>query len=266
MATKDTFPNGGNNFLATPFISPFFFNKIGAGGATQNSAPRPVIADNGSIVARVINGTSNEIKLFSNDLSSSELIAGPGNGFTNVGIGPGISDDGKVITFAGIAGAGSPLNPGPGIFVAVQSTNGWTIKRIAGVSGNGYLDNGEAFDDLNGNGKFDTGMGEIDKGSFSEFSIDDRIAISNSRIVMFKATGVDGNIGAYVGSVFSGVSPSLILKKGDTISGLSGSVQNIGIYDSINNNPVNDPMLALWLDLGSNNYAVVRAPLCQALR
>ncbi len=97
---------------------------------------------------------------------------------------PGISDDGRIVAFYGdlsVSGAarlGPGLDPGPGIFVSVPNLGGGRIiGRIAGIAGNGYLDPGETYRDINGNGRFDQGT-ETDEGTITAFEADTRVAIA----------------------------------------------------------------------------------------
>ena len=141
MAAKGTFPSGGLNYLVTPASPPHNYNRFQTAGVTQGSATRPVIADDGSVVARITDGSSDEIRLFNNDLTSSQLIAGPSNGFTSVGQSPGVSDNGEILAFNGnltdpdIA-ASINTNIGQGVFVSIDEGNGSRkLLRIAATLG-----------------------------------------------------------------------------------------------------------------------------------
>lgn len=238
---------------------------------------RPVYADNGTFVTRT--GDTKGIFLFNETFGLVANIADPNNGFISVGKSPAISDDGKIVAFAGdCAGIsladGTELTPGPGVFIAVQTEKGWRITRIAGRSGNGQLDPGETFTDKNGNGVFD--LGENDSGLFSGFDLDSRISVSNAGFVVYKAVGTDGNVGIYSNLVdvddqksswrvydnisypiVNVIAPAPVIRKGDAIPGLFSSVEDVAIYDSINNKEI--PQFAIWVNLGGNNQAIVKA-------
>ena len=127
---------------------------------------RPRISDTGRIVARTGPGSDTAIELLEN--GSSVIIADAANGFTGLGLNPGIAADGSTIVFFGEVSAeaanASRLNPGPGIFAAQQRGGFWTIDRVAGEGGNGYLDPGETFEDSNDDGLLNNG--EVDLGPF----------------------------------------------------------------------------------------------------
>ena len=87
-------------------------------------------------------------------------------GFTRLGQSPGISDDGRIVVFFGELSAPGAAAlgtfPGVGIFANVDTGGGRVIQRIAGLAGNGVLDPGESFFDLNGNGLLDPGEDFVD--------------------------------------------------------------------------------------------------------
>jgi hypothetical protein len=136
-----------------------------------------MIADNGNIVVR---DPSSSITLYDYQLNAVASIASSTSGFASVGLAPGISDDGKVITFYGelndAAATALGLTPGPGIFASIDTGSGIRkITRIAGLSGNGYLDPGETHEDTNNNGQVDLGE---DKGLITSFANDVRVGVS----------------------------------------------------------------------------------------
>ena len=212
-----------------------------------------------------------------------EGVAAVGNDFAAIpdvttGLGhPGISDDGRIIVFYGnLTAAGAtrynqqqanleyaddtslsltPLTPGPGIFVSVQTDLGQILQRVAGVAGNGFLDPGETHVDTNKNGKVDKGE---DKGPFSALDHDSRPGASNvdidlrSSTIVFMATGSNGQPGIYTSRLqlsplieerlnvkrpilIYAQKPTLVIERSQQIEGLSGTVQDLEIYDSINN-------------------------------
>src|SRR5262249_26485329 len=82
---------------------------------------------------------------FNLDPSGWRTIAGPENGFTEVGPNPSVSDDGSLIVFSA-----THSKWGRGIYVADPRTGQWT--KIVGESGDGVLDPGEHHIDSNGDG------------------------------------------------------------------------------------------------------------------
>jgi hypothetical protein len=181
-----------------------------------------------------------------------------GSDWSDLGIRPGIADDGNAVTFFGnLTAAGATnlgLSPGAGIFAFVESNGSTTIERIAGVSGNGFLDPGEVFEDDNGNGTLDVNE---DKGGFTSFITDAHAGVGTSRvtapadptrlIVSFVATSQQsGQLGLNVSNVDVSadlaadglvvLDPALALEVGDSIPGLAGTVGSIATIHSVNNN------------------------------
>ena len=270
----------GNRLLATKKA------LIGYNTIPSGVAARPMIADNGQIVVRLGNklgdGTTppSPIKLFDYDLGKSVDIA-TASEFTQLGMSPGISDDGQIVTFYGdLSPAGADklkLNPGPGIFASIKTSTKREIVRIAGIAGNGFLDPGETFIDANNNKKLDSG--EVDKGFFASFDADARVGVNSTQAtqrsvtVAYMANHASSNKGIYtnrlnffgngVGSfdpnnpgMFTVSPPTLVVKKGMSIENLDGTVEDLNIYDPVNNRDRGD--VAFWVKT-NNNQAVVRA-------
>ncbi len=216
-------------------------------------------ADGDRVVVAARVGTARSIVL--HDITGTDtqttIATTTGGAWSNLGIRPGIADDGNAVTFFGdltAAGAASlGLDPGAGIFAFVESGGAAVIERIAGISGNAFLDPGEVFEDDNGNGTLD--MGE-DKGGFSSFSTDALVGIGTSLVtapadptrltVSFVATGQQsGQLGLYVSNVnvaanlavdgLTVLDPALALAVGDSITGLSGTVSTINQINEVNN-------------------------------
>ena len=133
--------------------------KLGIGiGNPDLTAVAPKIADNGSVVFRHESEDGERcIYALPFDLDTTNqfngMVAGPENGFTDVGPHPAISDDGSLIVFTGVH---SPL--GQGLFIADPS-NGQYAK-VAGHSGDGKLDPGETL------------IANLDVGPFSEIPLE----------------------------------------------------------------------------------------------
>ena len=98
------------------------------------SGARPVLADDGSIVVRTGQASSEPIVRLDYLMNTVALVAGPSLGFTALGAAPGISDDGRYIAFYGVlndAGAASlGTDPGPGIFLNHPTARGPVITRV----------------------------------------------------------------------------------------------------------------------------------------
>lgn len=282
------FPSLNNNglavFLATPkgqfpFIAlatlkgvDFLNRRTYNEGLLATGNARPMIADNGNIVVR---DPSSSITLYDYQLNAVESIANSSSGFDAVGLAPGISDDGKVITFYGelndAAATALSLTPGPGIFASIDLGSGIRkITRIAGLAGNGYLDPGETHEDTNNNGKVDLGE---DKGLITSFATDERVGVSyksfsdknlgtvaylafnNGQESLFsskfavslsnsKIDHIQSNIVAQVGKDAKSVSPAL-----------TGVIQDLNIYDPVNNKS----QVAFWFKTSTSQEAIVRA-------
>ncbi|MEP1079566.1 Ig-like domain-containing protein [Leptolyngbya sp. PL-A3] len=243
----------------------------------QNRIPsRPMVADNGNTVAR--NGTtgSQSINLYSKNFASSSLIIGPAQA-QSLGLSPGISDNGEVVTFYADlrADASTALNltPGAGIFASINTPTGRFIQQVAGISsGNGYLDPWETFTDLNSNNTFDPNLGEVDSGPFTGFVPNSRVGVSYNLLygkgqgtVAYLAYDREGREGLYTSSFSTSVGnerlftvqpPRLVAKVGDTIDGPgSATIQDLEIHDPINS----AGQVAFWVSLSDGKNAIVRA-------
>jgi len=245
-------------------------------GSLSGGGFRPLNAEGGRVVVEDSPSAHDRILLYG---STPGLVANYPN-FTDLGAAPGITGTGNLVSFYGdlsAAGAAAlnasdpagfaPLNPGPGIFVSLDAVGGVRpIVRIAGISGNGFLDPGETFTDINDNGKFDPG--ELDIGRFSGFVPDARVGIgfatgrqiqqytlgfmatATSGVTNFYACGLNGN-GAI--PVISGT--NVVAGIGGAIAGLSGTVTGITLAD-----PVNDKgQLVFSVLMAGGQQAVIRA-------
>jgi hypothetical protein len=116
-------------------------NKVGDGtytpvgilnGTGGTSSPRPQLTLDG----RVLYASPGSQLFLARSLTNRELIAGSGNGFTSIGMGAGVSPDGRIVVFTGDRGHG------PGLFAVYQSGGASrTIIRLAGedaVSHDGF--------------------------------------------------------------------------------------------------------------------------------
>nr|WP_253257748.1 Calx-beta domain-containing protein [Microcystis aeruginosa] len=212
-------------------------------------APRFWMADNGTVVRYY----QNKIELLDDSLNVVKDIA---SDFSSLGKNPRISDDGTVVAFYGdLSEDGAEkyqTTPGEGIFV--YRVEDGAIERIAGISGNGYLDQGEIWEDYNKNGTLDQGE---DEGIFSGFDPDSPVGVNTQNIghtVAYIGFNKQNNKGLY--STNFGFSndenqlllPSLIIEQGNGIS-------DVAIYDPININGD----IAFWVEMEDGRDAVMTA-------
>jgi YD repeat-containing protein len=159
----------GNYLVTTPHERNDGITQLGVGTPGFIAAPR--IADDGTIVLRNERDGKGELFVLPFDLNlrSARKIAGPSSDpledFQEIGAYPAISDDGSLVAFFGVHRL-----LGRGIFVADPTTGKWS--KVIGQSGDGWLDPGERYDDVNGNGRFDQGS-EVDVGALTEIQPND---------------------------------------------------------------------------------------------
>lgn len=214
---------------------------------------RPMIADDNHFVIKLGSGPLDQIALIENGIigGSFRTIASASMGFTYLGNAPGISDDGKAVAFYGdLSSQGAHalgITPGPGIFVSYVAQGGFVVQRLAGASGNGYLDPGETYTDTNSNGDFD--VGEIDKGSIASFQADARVNVNRSESG-YKAAYLANNAEASaktlytsnfafnpdMAEVFESSGPTEAVQTGQPIKVGNGfiTLQDLDVYDSLN--------------------------------
>lgn len=265
--------SGGNsrNLLVTPASNGF--NQV------QLGVPlRPMIADNGQIIVRSSGSSfrpgdpiTETLSLYDSGFASKQDIATIGAGFSVLGLSPGISDDGQVVAFYGDRASTPTDNPGAGIFISFISGGTRTIQRVAGLSNNGFLDPGETFTDTNNNGIFDSG--EVDVGLFTSFSTFDRVGVSTAfengqTIAQLAYLGTDAqgaeglaNTNVVLNSGPLAVDSQWIVRTGESISGLAGTIQDIDIYDPINASG----QVAFWAQTSSGDEAVIRTKRAESL-
>ncbi|HUT09612.1 MAG TPA: hypothetical protein VMY42_03885 [Thermoguttaceae bacterium] len=254
--SRDTVSNNGPDASEVTFLgTETFFRFMAADG------DRVVIGSRTASTKRIV-----LYDITGDDTQTT--IASTGAEWIDLGVRPGISDDGRAIAFYGEDA------DGPGISVVLNAGGMTTRARIAGVSGNGILDPGESFQDTNGNGVLDAG--EVDAGPFGGFDVDSRVGVSfrtddpSTVTVVYTAfadgsgtkglytsqlTLIDGSLDAdAVGT------PTRVVEVGDTIAGLSGSVQGLYLGDPVNN----EGQIAFQLTTSSGKKAVVRANPAQA--
>ena len=230
---------GTTTLLATlkpggDFMQRESYNEVSFSG---NVILRPMIDDSGRIVVRAGNTSSSSIVLYSYQLAEGPNPTPPQPiasiaAFTELGRSPGISDDGSVVGFYGnLASAAFGTTAGRGIFASVGGASGRAIQRVVGT------DN-----------------------SISNFDVDSRIGVNSDGVVVYTAFDSVGNKALFTSQLNSGSAsdtPTVVVKQGETIDGLAGVVQDIVLYD-----PLNDGGdIAFWVSTNAGLQAVVRATL-----
>ena len=229
LCTKKDIEGGGNSF-----IEDYDCSSSGLSGFPQLF---PMLADNNFTVLRGGGAETAPLVLFTEatlDSGESDLI-GAVDGFNLIGARPGISDDGRLLTFMGVHNT-----LGGGIF-GVQGDVGRPrpLFKIAG----------------------DSGLGSVGKNS----RIGVNHAFSTSAdvfTVAYLATNLTGDLGLYTSEVrlmdpdppvIS--EPSSVAEVGGILSGLNGNIQQLGIYDPI----TNCGRLVFWVSTSSGSQAIIRA-------
>lgn len=187
-----------------------------------------------------------QIKLYDTTGADSvtTIASTTGGQWSDLGVRPGISDDGRIVTFYGseasdVDGDGIV---GPGVFASVERAIGRSLVRIASLAD-----------------------------GLSAFAVDQRISVSNmneeqhASAIVFQATDDDGKVGLFTSQLkfeldpvansiilgFTASTPSSIILQGETIDGL-GTVTNVAIHDSVNNSGT----VTFWADT-SGGQAIV---------
>ena len=239
---------------------------------------RPMAAGQDRLIAKLGADPSDPIVLFEQTLSGDGFtptyVATAAMGYDAIGRSPGISDDGTVVAF--YADRATPgTDPGPGIFLTDLLTGKTVRVASAGTGGNGTLDPGETYEDLNFDGQFTPSAGEVDFNPIASFESDSRVAVSvtqddqRAMTIVYLATDTLGREGLYASRVrFRGVDdqplaeplvspPLLVAQQGMEIPG-AGVVSDLDIYDPVNNVGFGD--IAFWADT-SGGTTIVRATL-----
>jgi hypothetical protein len=145
--------NAPTRFLATPTKT-----------IAETGILMPMIADNGNIIVRAGGLTNSPIMLYNNSLGIVQDVADSSMGFKTLGEAPGISDDGKVVVFAGDRGKGQ------GIFA--RFLTGSTFGPIVTIAG-----------ENTGTAGAGPELGFDDAGKnifFSSFSLDSRVGVTHA--------------------------------------------------------------------------------------
>lgn len=225
--------------------------------------PQALLADTDEFILRNGDDSTAPIVVATADMSRVDLLADAGDGVTHLGRLPGISDDGRVAAF-GMSTVPEPPDPAAdpqpndlsGIFISVKNavTGRFDSRfQIAGLTGNGVLEFGEDWLDMNGNGTVDK---DEDIGPYSGFpwaGLDQRVAVTqidladdpNTYRVSFLAEDTEGVLSLqlidlvisdapnfkYETHVKRGLSQTLA-RIGDPLPGV-GNVSQIFLHDPL---------------------------------
>ena len=199
-----------------------------------NNVPRLMIGDNGLVIGRMGDKPNSPIRVYSSDLSSFFEIANTTK-FSGLGLCPGISDSGELVAFFG-----NSISAGPGIFV--YYVNSQEMVQVASIR---------------------TSSPE-DPNIVSGFSQDVRVSINNNGVVLFQGVNAAGQsaifrtVVRHCNNRIVALPAKQIITVGETIPTLSGTVQSLAVYDSLNNNGPGDVCLVATMS-PSGIHAVVKA-------
>ncbi|GAB4241457.1 MAG: hypothetical protein Kow0049_30130 [Stanieria sp.] len=278
-------PKGfGNTALETLSGTNIFGKRTYNEAIPATGVLQPMIADNGVSVVR---DPISKIVIQDYQLNITGVIASNVSGFSNVGLSPGISDDGKVVTFYGnltSPGASTStvgLDPGEGIFASIDTGSERKIIRIAGIAGNGILDPGETFNDADEDGQVDTGE---DIGKISGFAKDaggnyvDRVGVSYNKssdggnslgTVAYLALNESGQETLFTNqfrelssnNIVTVEQPYTVAEVGSQAnvlsSELTGTIQDLNIYDPLNSKG----QVAFWLKTSTAQEGIVKTKI-----
>lgn len=254
------------------------------GAPSNTGVARPQLADNGFFTLRVSDDPNTAIYWFTYDYGTFDQAVHSGNGFGAKSL-PGIDDAGTLIVFcADLSAAGAaqlditqaglaPINPGPGLFWSKVVGTGRFFRRLAGVSGNGYVDPGETWVDTNNNGIVNVGE---DQGVIGGFNYQSRACV-NQIATGFSAVQAGGMaatassyLAAFAGTTNIGApavftvefpaastgllkSPAVLVKAGDSIPGLAGTPAEFELHDAVSKSG----MIACWARTSSGSQAII---------
>lgn len=195
----------------------------------------PMIADNNRTVVRGGGSTSAPLTVFLDETldTANSLTIGSALGFTTIGPRPGISDDGRVVTFFGVnATTGGfwalDIDASPPQLFPVVNSGFSSVDQVHRVAINAALGP-------------DGGLNQYD--------------------MAFLATSLEGRLGLYTRRIdFAGPSvapPRKVVEIGDSITGF-GEVALIDLNDAINERGE----LVFWVATPAGDQAVIKARDC----
>jgi hypothetical protein len=196
-----------------------------------------MLADNDMTAVRWGGSSTSPLLRFINtNLDTANFIAEDSD-FNAIGEAPGISDDGNVVAFVA-----DHKTQGFGIFVSIFTSGDFTPIKIVGIGNN-----------------------------FTNFSLQFRVGINLSNTdsateytLAYIGFGPTGKLGLYTTTIdiTNPLSPttlktSCVVEVEDEIDGLGGTVNNIKVYDPINNSG----QVAFWVSTTIGDQAIVIAKL-----
>ena len=196
---------------------------------------RPWISDTGTILGRGGNNPASPIRLFNPDLKSAQAnVAGPDDGFTQLGQNPGINDAGGIAAFFGVRA------DGPGIFAYLTDV-GERFPIARAVTTN-----------------------LLDPGIIGGFSVDDRISVNNHGAVVFLGYNREGQQALFLTTAelqtATNSFPQVleVMAVGDTVTNLSGTVTGLAVWDALTNEK-DSPEIAFRVTMSSGISAILTA-------
>ncbi|MBI1827301.1 MAG: hypothetical protein HY287_03870 [Planctomycetes bacterium] len=264
-AVKD----GGTELFAGALQPP---TNLTPGAGVNLGNIKPSISDTNGIVIRSKLGS---IVIYADPSATVRRVAGPADGFTSLGLSPAISPNGTIVAFAGVLDATHAIaygiTPGEGVFAAIDRTNHWEYHRLAGKSGNQYLDPGETCIERNNDNNVcdlnpnDPAHSDIDQGLVASFLMDERLGVNDRGKVVFLAISTENLKGLYtnylnlVNDPIDVGNPGIVVKKLDELIGSEGEdlgpIEDLSIYKPLSNTC--PAQVVYWAGLGETDSAIV---------
>ncbi|MEK7083842.1 MAG: alpha/beta fold hydrolase, partial [Patescibacteria group bacterium] len=197
----------------------------------------PMIADNDTTVVRWGATITSPLLRFidtATTFNTANFIADSTN-FNAIGEQPGMSDDGNVIAFAA-----DHKTQGLGIYISLFTGTTFAPIKVIGIGG-----------------------------TFSNFSLQPRVGVNRSSLgsvtnytLAYIGFSASGKLGLYTTAIDITdpaapvvSAPSLAAEAGGAIAGLTGTVNNIRIYDPVNNKGE----VVFWVSTDTGAQAIVKA-------
>ncbi len=234
---------------AARYVEKEYGNNIGVGTYTPlltadangaKSSPRPQLTNNG----RVLYVTPGGNMYLANTATDREFIAGSRNGFRSIGMGAGVSKDGRVVVFTGDRGRG------PGLFAVCQTASGRDIVRIAGEG----VDSFKSFD-TTGNVVVNN-TEKTDRGATIAFEGTSALGpgIYTTRLSFFGTAANQFDPNNPTELIVNGITPVALV--GDTLSA-GVTIKDVELGEGIND--VGRGEVAFWAQTSDNKQEIVLA-------